>query len=462
MKIRKITLLLFLISFIMFSHVNGQNNTNLEKIVDFSDNGGFPSLCSNDDSIIVNCFTSNSVYWIKDGKKVKIMDYPAGGINNAVNASPDGSNYSYILGDDIYINDKSNKTIVRIQIPHENYLDSVAWSYDSKNLYYCEQIGTDSQIYSYIYSYNISTGAKQEVFKKKGKFQNLTTVKNSKVIYLLLDCSEDSTPPTCDIYRYDLITKELKKLPDIDNITFDFTISPDERVIMYENISTEYIYVIDASRMKIIDKIKVPKGVYDIPPYSWKSDSSYVIFTMTKKEIYKYTIPSLSTIAIEQEQLLTLDYALRFHQLPGGKELSSKEKQEQINKANSLSEEGFAFYKDRYDSAAVDKYEEALTHYATAEIYYRYGNSLSNIPRLEDAIKAYQIAIGLNYDKPYLIYYNIACAYSRLKDSKDAFANLELAINKGYNNFGQIQKDTDLAYLRSLPEWKDWWGKHQK
>ena len=117
-----------------------------------------------------------------------------------------------------------------------------------------------------------------------------------------------------------------------------------------------------------------------------------------------------------------------------------------------MSDEGFNYYKAKKDDLAIAKYEEALEHYASAEIY---DNSLSNIPRLEDAVKAYQIAIELNYDKPYLVYYNIACVYSRMNQSKEAFSNLELAINNGYKNFDHIQKDEDLAWLRSQPDWKE-------
>lgn len=165
--------------------------------------------------------------------------------------------------------------------------------------------------------------------------------------------------------------------------------------------------------------------------------------------------------SVYPENLLTIEYAKHFHQFPSGKELSQAEQQKEIVKANSLLEEGFSLYKTHNDQAAISKYEEALTHYASAEIYYRYGNSLSNIPQLEDAVQAYQIALELNYDKPGLVYYNIACAYSRMNQSKEAFANLELALNNGYKSFDHIEKDEDLVWLRSQPEWKDWWAKHQ-
>jgi tetratricopeptide (TPR) repeat protein len=176
----------------------------------------------------------------------------------------------------------------------------------------------------------------------------------------------------------------------------------------------------------------------------------------------KISQKTLIVVPPQTKDILSIAYAKLYHNYPGGQELSENDQQQQISLANILSEEGFAYYKAKKDDLAIEKYQEALIHYASAEIYYRYGNSLSNIPRLEDAIKAYQIAIELNYDKPYLVYYNIACIYSRMKDSKDSFVNLESAINNGYSNFSYIEKDTDLTWLRSQPEWKNWRAKHQK
>jgi tetratricopeptide (TPR) repeat protein len=134
----------------------------------------------------------------------------------------------------------------------------------------------------------------------------------------------------------------------------------------------------------------------------------------------------------------------------------------QIAEADMASEEGFYYYQSHDDSMAIILYEHALSSYPTAETYYRYGNSLSNISRLKDAVNAYQNALRLNYDRPYLVYYNIACAYSKMKKSKKAFINLETAIDEGYKNFDHIEKDEDLVFLRSQPEWKKWWAKHKQ
>jgi tetratricopeptide (TPR) repeat protein len=454
--------------------VNVQSKGNLEKVLQFDEDADVYALVNNKDENLLVYYTKlggvyySAICWYQNGKKVKNIENPE---ITRVRMSPDGNYYSFIVDEVIYINNKDDKTIIKIPSPRGEDLDWEAWTLDSKAVYFCENGTPDI-----IYSYDVTTGILKKILNsnRKNQYFHVVTVNDPHVIYLLKSNSDPESPaPSCDILQYNLVKKTVQtvKLPYIKSlrICWDFSISPDERFIIFGNMGDDCIYVIDKEHGKVIDKIQAPADTVGqrqgLCYFSWKPDSSYVVFTMTGHEIYKYTVPPLAAPASSsqgQEQLLTLDYAKKIHQLPGGKELSSKEQQEQITQANSLSEEGFAFYKSHNDAAAIAKYEEALTHYATAEIYYRYGNSLSNIPRLEDAIKAYQIAIELNYDKSYLVYYNIACSYSRLKKSKDAFANLELAINKGYNKFGQIQKDTDLAYLRSLPEWKDWWGKHQK
>jgi len=104
----------------------------------------------------------------------------------------------------------------------------------------------------------------------------------------------------------------------------------------------------------------------------------------------------------------------------------------------------------------LEKYEEALSHYATDRLYYHYGNSLSNIKRLNDAIKAYKISLYLGNDNKGRVYYNIACAYSRLKDKEKALENLDNAIINGYDNFKYLKIDKDLSFVRSQKEGEKW------
>ncbi len=164
-----------------------------------------------------------------------------------------------------------------------------------------------------------------------------------------------------------------------------------------------------------------------------------------------------------ESSYLSLSYANFIRENPGGiKKASTEERKAHISIAKELTDVGYQFYKLKEDKKAVEKYEEALSHYATDRLYYHYGNSLSNIERLEDAIKAYKISLYLGNSNKGRVYYNIACAYSRLKDEEKSLENLETAIINGYNNFNYIKIDNDLAFLRSQKEWKEWLGEREK
>ena len=452
-------LLIILIIYVINSIALVHAEQKLIKLLDFKhEQTGYASLNNNDDSLLINYFDgteSKGIYWFKQNKTIK-------SIPNVTEAtfSPDGKYYTYVKSNLLFVFNEMDSLVYKFLINYTEF-DRLGWSYDSKLIYTCEHL-KDKYI---VFCFDIKTGKKIEILKSNRVYFHPVTVKNRDIIYLLENTNSNGVGFYCNIVKFDLESKKIEpiKLPKINDlwISDTFTISPDGNIIIFCNDNDGIIYIVDALNSKIIEKIETPMNARP-GGYDWKSDGSYFIFTMTGKEIYKYTVPSGISFYTTQINFLTLGYAKKFHQFPGGKELSEKEQQEQIAEANSLSDEGFNYYQAKKDDLAIAKYEEALTHYASAEIYYRYGNSLSNIPRLEDAVKAYQIAIELNYDKPYLVYYNIACVYSRMNHSKEAFANLELAINNGYKNFDHIQKDEDLAWLRSQPEWKEWWGKHQQ
>lgn len=103
--------------------------------------------------------------------------------------------------------------------------------------------------------------------------------------------------------------------------------------------------------------------------------------------------------------------------------------------AKELDEQGFALYKKKKDKEAVTLYEKSIDSYPLGETYYNYGNSLSNIDRLEDSIKAYKIARYLNAPKPEFVLYNIACSYSRLNQVEMSYKYLTKAVDNGYKAF---------------------------
>jgi ankyrin repeat protein len=126
-----------------------------------------------------------------------------------------------------------------------------------------------------------------------------------------------------------------------------------------------------------------------------------------------------------------------------------------FKKAMALIEQGYAFYQAKNDLKAIELYEEALKIQETADGYFKYANSLSNLAeKLSAAIPAYEKALTLGY-KAALVHYNLACAYSKMKNTKKAFENLYKAMEKGYENFTNLRKDEDLIFLHDNHQWQD-------
>jgi Tetratricopeptide repeat len=124
-------------------------------------------------------------------------------------------------------------------------------------------------------------------------------------------------------------------------------------------------------------------------------------------------------------------------------------------KAKALEEAAYALYLRHKDGEAVPLYEQALTLAPNGLGYYRYANSLSNVNRLDDAVRAYEIALALEYPHPEVVQYNIACAYSRLNRADEAYRYLEQAVRSGFAAVGKLQTDPDLATLRARPDWAE-------
>ncbi len=53
-----------------------------------------------------------------------------------------------------------------------------------------------------------------------------------------------------------------------------------------------------------------------------------------------------------------------------------------------------------------------------------------------------------------IVFYNLACSYSLLKEIDKAFRSIKHAINCGYNDFEHLDQDPDLENLRSDPRFK--------
>jgi len=74
-----------------------------------------------------------------------------------------------------------------------------------------------------------------------------------------------------------------------------------------------------------------------------------------------------------------------------------------------------------------------------------------------NALKLYQeIVKNVNKDDELLpsTYYNIACIYSLMKQKEPALENLDKSVQSGYDNNEWMDRDTDLDFLREMPEYK--------
>ena len=65
----------------------------------------------------------------------------------------------------------------------------------------------------------------------------------------------------------------------------------------------------------------------------------------------------------------------------------------------------------------------------------------------EEAMKSVKRAIELDKNNPYS-YYDLSCLYVRQNKKKMAFKNLNMAIQKGFNDLELIDNDHDLDPIR--------------
>lgn len=128
--------------------------------------------------------------------------------------------------------------------------------------------------------------------------------------------------------------------------------------------------------------------------------------------------------------------------------------QNQISLYRKVYNDALALYKGKKFLDSVSKFEEAMNIYIEAETFYSYGKSLLSIGKFQEAIKAFEIAETLDYENKVNLYYNLACAYSLLNETESSIKYLRLSIEKGFNLFKILEVDSNLAFIRRNPRWK--------
>jgi tetratricopeptide (TPR) repeat protein len=107
------------------------------------------------------------------------------------------------------------------------------------------------------------------------------------------------------------------------------------------------------------------------------------------------------------------------------------------------------------------RYEEAVNYLTKAAeggarnsfVYGQLALAQMYVNRNEDALKTYEKAFELGIpagaNTRGLAYYNMACAYARLKQNDKAFEMLNKAVDEGFVNRQTFETDTDLTALRA-------------
>ena len=91
---------------------------------------------------------------------------------------------------------------------------------------------------------------------------------------------------------------------------------------------------------------------------------------------------------------------------------------------------------------------ESICQHPSSAAYFELGNADMDAKDYNAAILAYGMAEQLGYEPHARTLYNLACAYSRAGKADTAKDYLEYALEAGYNNETQLQKDPDLAAAR--------------
>ena len=136
------------------------------------------------------------------------------------------------------------------------------------------------------------------------------------------------------------------------------------------------------------------------------------------------------------------------------KKLPQEEISTRSKEAKLLIEKTLILKKKKELIQSIQILENAIDKEINAEVYYEYANVLSSAKRFHDAIKAYEISLKLDYKRPELVLYNIACSYSLLSDEANTYKYLEKAIQKGYKAFEYMEKDPDLKNVRDKNKWE--------
>lgn len=199
-------------------------------------------------------------------------------------SSPNCKYYYYIAeGGAIVV--KNEKDLLMCQFKSTEEIDYFQWSLNSEYIYLSEFVNDITNVYRCW----ISNGKKELIFSQTSSFHPVP-VNDPNILYMLKNISDDNY----EVVKYNIETKKYQtiKLPiDKPQLFDNFTVSPDEKTIVFSESNTQSIYFVDLKTQKILDKKKIITPGYYAGNFYWKADSSYLLFAISPKEVYKYTVP---------------------------------------------------------------------------------------------------------------------------------------------------------------------------
>ncbi|MBK8956493.1 MAG: tetratricopeptide repeat protein [Saprospiraceae bacterium] len=111
-------------------------------------------------------------------------------------------------------------------------------------------------------------------------------------------------------------------------------------------------------------------------------------------------------------------------------------------------------FTQRIDDAARQFNKAIEVNPNNSETHFQLGLAYNQLKRYEESAMANRRVIELNPGN-FMANFNLACALSMLNKTDEAFQQLEQAIQKGFNNYDNIQNDHDLDHLKDQ---KDNWN----
>ena len=131
-----------------------------------------------------------------------------------------------------------------------------------------------------------------------------------------------------------------------------------------------------------------------------------------------------------------------------------KTKEEERIYVQKKNYEALNLYQSKKYDEAVSIYSDSLLQYSEFKDYYIFGCCLDSVNRIDDAIKAYTIAIETGGENDKFINYNISCCYMKKFEFDNGLKYLEKAIKLGYE-YENIFSDSDYTNFRNQENWKE-------